>query len=188
MELALRPFSGDRTVLKAGYGRFYDKLPLNADDFTRHQRRRVTRFGASGGVIPDSIAELENRVAAPGVQTPLSDTWNVELDQLLAADLMLRIGYQERHGKRELVVDPLDDALSLSSSGRSYSRAFEATVRRSLTRKGENNVSYVRSKARGNLNDFVSLFGTTRDPIIRPNEFSRQPFDAPNRFLAWGVI
>lgn len=41
-------------------------------------------------------------------------------------------------------------------------------------------LSYVHSQALGNLNDFVSLFGTTRDPIIRPDESSRQPLDAPN--------
>lgn len=188
VELALRPLSGDGTVLKGGYGRFYDKLPLNAKDFTGHQRRRVTTFDETGRVIPESITALENRVASGGLHTPLSDAWNVELDQLLAKNLMLRVGYQERHGKRELVVDQLDDALSLSSRGRSRSRSFEATVQRRLAGKGEINVSYVRSSARGNLNDFVSLFGNLRDPIIRPDEFSRQPFDAPNRFLAWGVV
>ncbi|MBI4263599.1 MAG: TonB-dependent receptor [Acidobacteria bacterium] len=188
LELAVRPFSGAGTVLKAGYGRFYDKLPLNAKDFTAHQRRHVARFEATGRVIPDSIVTLDNRVAAGGLRTPLSDAWNVELDQRLATDLTLRVGYQERHGSRELVVDPLDEALSLSSRGRSRSRSLEVTVQRRLARSGEVNVSYVRSQAFGNLNDFVSLFGTTRDPIIRPDEFSRQPFDAPNRFLAWGVV
>lgn len=188
VELAFRPFSGERTVVKAGYGRLYDKLPLNAKDFTRHQRRRLAADDAPGGAVAASIVELENRIAAPGLRTPLSDAWNVELDRILATDLMLRVTYQERHGKRELVVDAADARLSLSSGGRSYSRTFEVTVRRRLERNGEITVSYVRSKARGSLNDFVSLFGTTRDPIIRPNEFSRQPFDAPNRFLAWGVI
>jgi hypothetical protein len=99
-------------------------------------------------VIAGSIVELGNRVAAPGPQRLLSDAWNVELDQLLATDLMLRVAYQERHDKRELVVDPLQDALSLSSGGRSYSRAFEVTVRRRLDPNGEINVSYVRSKVR----------------------------------------
>lgn len=188
VELAFRPFPADGTVVKAGYGRFYDKLPLNAKDFTRHQRRQVTMFDESRRVIPESIVELENRVVSSGLQTPLSDAWNAELDQLLGADLMLRVGYQERHGKHELVVDLLDEALNLSSHGRSYSRAFELTVQRRLAREGQVNFSYVRSKARGNLNDFVSLFGTMRDPIIRPDEFSRQAFDAPNRFLAWGVV
>jgi hypothetical protein len=37
------------------------------------------------------------------------------------------------------------------------------------------------------VNDYVSLFGDVRDPIILPNEYGRQPFDAPNRFLVWGM-
>jgi hypothetical protein len=45
----------------------------------------------------------------------------------------------------------------------------------------------VRSRAEGDLNDYVSLFGDVRDPIILPNEYGRQPFDAPNRFLVWGM-
>jgi hypothetical protein len=46
----------------------------------------------------------------------------------------------------------------------------------------------VRGSTQGNLNDFVSLFGDLRDPIIRADEYSRQPFDVPNRFLAWGML
>src|SRR5262249_44060318 len=47
---------------------------------------------------------------------------------------------------------------------------------------------YVRSSTKGNLNDFVSLFGDVRDPIIRADEYGRQAFDVPNRVLAWGVL
>ncbi len=184
VEVSLRPSKGDRTVLKGGYGRFYDKLPLNAKDFVSHQRRRVTGFEASGS----TVIELENRVAAWGLRTPLTETWNLELDRLLGSVWMVRVRYQERHGKRELVVDPLDGALTLSSNGRSYSRDFEVTARRRVASHGEINVSYVRSKARGNLNGFVTLFGTMREAVIHPDEFSRQPFDAPDRILAWGVV
>lgn len=187
VDVAIRPSSGDRTVVKAGYGRLYDKLPLNAKDFGRHQRRRVELFDEDGDPIGSPV-ELANRTPAGGLRVPLSDVWNVEVDQLLAPDLVLRVGYQERHGRRELDIEPLADALSLSSDGRSRSRSLEVTVHRRLARHGELNVSYVRAQTRGSLNDFVSLFGNLRDPIIQPNEFSRQPFDVPNRFLAWGVV
>lgn len=188
VELAFKPFSGDRTVVKTGYGRFSDKLPLNAKDFTRHQRRRVTLFDSAAQPIAGSIVDPENRVPSGGLQTPLSDVWNVELDELLTPNLTFRVGYQERQGTRELVVDPTDDALSLSSRGRSRSQSLEVTVRRRLRRSGQLNGSYVRARTEGTLNDFVSLFGTTRDPIIQPDESSLQPFDVPNRLLAWGVL
>jgi len=44
----------------------------------------------------------------------------------------------------------------------------------------------VRSSAVGDLNDFNPYFGNFENPIIRPNERSRLPWDAPNRFLFWG--
>jgi hypothetical protein len=48
------------------------------------------------------------------------------------------------------------------------------------------NASYVRSRAIGDLNDFNSYFGNFQNPIIRPNERSLLPYDAPNRFVFWG--
>jgi hypothetical protein len=44
----------------------------------------------------------------------------------------------------------------------------------------------VRSNARGNLNDFNQFFGNNPVAVIQPDERGRLPFDAPNRFLAWG--
>ena len=49
-------------------------------------------------------------------------------------------------------------------------------------------VSYVRSCATGYLNAFNDYFGNLRNPVIRGNERSLQPFDAPNRLVAWGDI
>jgi hypothetical protein len=47
-------------------------------------------------------------------------------------------------------------------------------------------LSYVRSEARGDLNDFNTYFGNLRHPVIRSNEFGNQQFDVPNRLLFWG--
>ena len=48
--------------------------------------------------------------------------------------------------------------------------------------------SYVRSQARGDLNDFANYLGSFPVPIIRPNQFGNLPVNVPNRFLAWGVV
>jgi len=37
------------------------------------------------------------------------------------------------------------------------------------------------------LNDFNSYYANFENPIIRPNERSFLPFDAPNRFVFWGT-
>ncbi len=49
-------------------------------------------------------------------------------------------------------------------------------------------VSYVRSRARGDLNDFNTYFGDLGSPIIRPNQYANLPFDVPHRIIGWGKI
>jgi hypothetical protein len=180
------PFTGRNTVVKAGVGQFHGRLPLNADGFADRQRRLITDLAGSSY---DARAVLvENRLDADGLRTPVTTTWNVELDHEIARDLLARVSYRRSSGSRQLVIDSIvNDALVLSSNGRSRSRELEATVRRTFASRGEVNISYVRSKAEGDLNDYVSLFGDVRDPIILPNAYGRQPFDAPNRFLVWGM-
>jgi hypothetical protein len=79
-------------------------------------------------------------------------------------------------------------AYVLSGTGTSRYRQFELTA--SMRLAGERHLffSYVRSRARGDLNDFNSYVGTFPVPVIRPNQFANLPADLPNRFLMWGVV
>jgi hypothetical protein len=186
-DASFQPLASDKTIVKGGIGTFYDKLALNAAGFEQLQRRSITEFDAEGNAT--STVVLQNVIAAGGLRTPKTTTWNVELDQEIAKNLAARIAYRRSRGSRQLMVDrAAEDALVLSSNGRSRSREFEATLRRRFAKADEVNFSYVRSRAEGNLNDFVSLYGDTRNPIIFADEYSRQDFDVPNRFLVWGVL
>ena len=188
VDVSIRPFENGRTVVKGGIGRFYDALPLNAADFDRQQARRITEYDALGNATGTSF--FVNRVAAGGLQAPSSTVWNVELDQMLTDRLLARVGYRDTRGSNQLIVDPIqyDGTMLLSSNGSTRSQEFEATLRRQFKKAGHLTASYVHSKTEGDLNDFVSLFGDVREPIIRANEYSRQAFDTPNRFLVWGVV
>jgi hypothetical protein len=86
--------------------------------------------------------------------------------------------------------DPLTNigANLLSGTGQSRYRQFETTAKIRLKADGQLFLSYVRSKARGDLNDFSNFLGSFPAAILRPNQFSNLPTDLPNRFLAWGVI
>ena len=70
-----------------------------------------------------------------------------------------------------MIVDPIqyDGTMLLSSDGSTRSQEFEATLRRQFKKAGHLTASYVHSKTEGDLNDFVSLFGDVREPIIRAN-------------------
>jgi hypothetical protein len=47
-------------------------------------------------------------------------------------------------------------------------------------------LSYVRSDAGGDLNEFNTYFGNQKHPVLRPDEYGMQPYDVPNRLLFWG--
>ncbi len=188
IDAAVRPFEHGNTVIKGGIGRFYDALPLNAVDFESQQSRQIASYDAGGAII--NSARLTNQIAAGGLQMPVSTAWNTEVDQMLTAGWLARVGYRETRGSNQLVVDPLADegVMLLSNRGRSRSREFEFTVRRTFKDAGHVTASYVHSRTWGDLNDFVSIYGDLREPVIYANEYSRQAFDTPNRFLVWGVI
>jgi hypothetical protein len=187
VDASVVPFTGRNTVVKAGIGQFHGKLPLNADGFAERQRRLITDLEGSESAGRSVL--IENRLDAGGLRTPVTTTWNVELDHEIAKDLLARVSYRRSSGSHQLIVDSIGgEALSLSSNGTSRAREIEATIRRRFVSLGEVNFSYVRSRAEGDLNDYVSLFGDVRDAIILSNEYGRQPFDVPNRLLLWGII
>lgn len=188
---AFLPLLDGRTVIRGGVGLFYDKIDLNVATFPQLQERVITRFGLDGqqvlGVPQQQRLVLENGK----FRTPRGVNWNVELDREWLKNLFVRVGYQQREGRREYVLNPLEtqalgNILLLSNGGSSRYREFQVTTRYKFREHDEFSASYVRSSANGDLNDFNSYFGNFENPIIRANERSRLPWDAPNRFLFWG--
>jgi hypothetical protein len=179
------PTRSERTVVRGGGGLFYDKIPLNVGAFDQYQSLLVTTF-ANDGVTPVEGPRFLLNSAPDRFDNPYSIAWNLQLDHQLNQRLLLRLGYEDRSTRRDFVLEPTDDALLLQNNGRSRYREFQA-VGRFRFQEGRNIfLSYVRSEARGNLNDFNTYFGNQKHPVIRPDEYGRQPFDAPHRLLFWG--
>jgi len=182
---ALAPFGGQRTVIRGGVGYFYDRINLNIPTFTLLPARTVTRYASDGS--PIGVTSYEHRLSGP-LENPRSTAWNVEVQQQVRPELLLRAGYSQRITVRDFLLDPRHEGetpvLLLSNSGRSRYREFQVTARYQF-RQHVLNASYVRSSAIGDLNDFNQFYGNTPSAVIRPNERNRLPFDAPNRFLFW---
>jgi hypothetical protein len=178
--------SDRKTLLKAGAGLFYDRVPLNAPAFPNFPDRTVLTFDPAGNLT--SSVPYSN-VIAGGLKNPRSETWNVEVDRQVLENLVFRAAYQQRNTVDDLVVNPEttaeDSLLSLASSGRDFYREFQLTGQYKIHRQTLN-ASYVRSKATGDLNDFNQFFGDDPQAVIQPNSRGPQAFDAPNRFLTWG--
>jgi carboxypeptidase family protein len=189
---AFLPLLDGRTVVRGGIGVFYDDINLNLATFSQLQERVLTRFGADG--LQELSVQRQHLSLRNGrLRTPRSVNWNIEVDREWVKNLFVRVGYQQRQGSREFVLNPIDSQgpetiLGLENSGSSRYREFQVTTRYRINERDELVASYVRSSAIGDLNDFNSYFGNFENPVIRQNERSRLPWDAPNRFLFWGQI
>ena len=192
---ALVPERSGRTVVRGGIGLFYDKISLNVGAFEQYQDFRVTTFNSDGITIADGPRLYRNTVPNGGnFKNPHSLAWNLAVDHELTPRLLLRFGYEERRTKHDFIVEPVnqqlagDGTLLLENTGQSRYRELQAVLRARLQEKRNIYLAYVRSQARGDLNDFNTYFGNLRHPVIRQNEFERQAFDAPNRLLLWGDV
>lgn len=177
-----------KTLLKGGVGRFYDRVPLLAATFPDFPDRTVTLLGENGAASTSTF--YENRFAGP-IRNPRSVSWNLELDREVTRNLLLRFAYEQRHTTDDFVVSPVANrttgAIELSNGGNSSYREFQWTARYKL-RQNVFNVSYVRSRAFGDLNDLNQFFGNLAQPVIQANGRGRLSFDAPNRFLFWATL
>ncbi|MGH9765801.1 MAG: TonB-dependent receptor [Blastocatellia bacterium] len=203
--LAWAPFGNQSTVLRGGYGFFYDRVPLNIYAFERIPEQVVTTYGP-GGVIVDGPRRWTNvidRVAtndtpfvirdnAKGNFAPYSGTWTVEVEHPVTKNLRVRMNYQASNSHGLVTVTPRvfegRDALVLGGSGQSRYRQFEIVSKLSLGEGQDLFFSYVRSRIRGNLNEFNNYLGNFPYPIVRPDQYANLPADLPRRFLAWGTV
>ena len=177
-----------KTLLKGGVGLFYDRVPLMAATFPDLPDRTVTVLAPNGE--PASSVSYQNQIDG-GLRNPRSTSWNLELDRQVLSNLFLRVAYEQRNTSNDLIVSPISRGttgiLELSNKGSDSYREFQVAARFKL-RQSLLNVSYVRSRAFGDLNDLNQFFGNLAQPVIQPDERGRLSFDAPNRFLFWGSI
>jgi hypothetical protein len=173
-----------RTMLHAGAGLFYDRVPLNVPAFPQFPARTVLTMGSRGEVLGSTA--YTNEILG-SIRNPRSDAWNVELDRQLLSKLAVRVAYQQRNTRDSFVVTPDGASLMVSNSGRDSYREFQVTGVYKVLRHTVN-ASYVRSRAFGDLNDFNQFFGNVPLSIVQPNARGRLSFDAPNRYLIWGEI
>jgi hypothetical protein len=203
--VAYSPGLDGRTVIRTGVGFFYSLLPLLAGDFAANPTRVVTPFDTAGlpsgppvtyanayagGLNPLTSSALPSQ---PGA-TPRNLTWNIEVERALRKNVFLRIGYIDSHTTYLFAVNPFTAApgaqsfLALTNTGSSHYRELEGTVHVTFHRNDEVNVSYVRSRTRGDLNNLSDVLIPFAQPVIRPNVYGILPYDVPNRVVTWGIV
>jgi len=203
--LAWTPFGNQRTVLRGGYGFFYDRVPLNIYAFDKFPEQVMTTYGPGGVIVdgPRRFANVIDRVATndtpfvlrddtKGNFAPYSGTWTVEVEHPVTKNLRVRANYQASNSYGLVTVTPglFDgrDALILGGRGQSRYRQLEIVSKLSWSEAQNLFFSYVRSRIRGDLNEFNNYLGNFPFPIVRPDQRANLPADLPHRFLAWGTV
>jgi hypothetical protein len=203
--LAWTPFTNERTVFRAGYGQYYDHIPLDVYTFNRYPERTITEYAPDGSVIGSPVHYLNAIGSAIGPRSffvrgqqvagsfsPRGSTWNVQVEHQFSRLLRIRGVYTDNRSVGLIVVDPqlLGTAprLVLNGDGSSRYRQAEATGKLAWKNGQQLILSYTRSRAEGSLNGFDYFLGNFAIPIIRPDVYSNLPGDLPNRFLVWGRV
>ena len=205
--IAWNPFVHHGTVIRAGVGAFYDRVPLGVYSFDHFPTPRVTYYDGDGNVTGGPIVlqpglgevlsgqSLVIRNLGAGNFSPGSTNGSVQIEQPVTSYLKLRAGYLQSVSSGLVILDSTlrDPAtatgrLLLSGSGTGRYRQAELTARLRVRDRGQLVFSYVRSRTTGDLNDFASYIGSFPLPILRPNQVATSPTDLPNRFLAWGRL
>jgi hypothetical protein len=205
--LAWSPFERWGTVVRMGFGFFYDHVPLNIYSFQQFPKAIETFYDPQGQVTAGpyffgNTLEVVNvripfvfRTAGPGDFSPQSATGSIQVEQPAGRFLRLRASYIHNQSAGLVVmnlVDPdpvtMNGARELIGTGQARYRQFEMTARVRLAENRQMFISYVHSYARGDLNDFNNYLGSFPIPLVRPNYNTTLPGDLPNRLLAWGKI
>lgn len=178
-------FGDPQTVLRTGFGWFYDRVPLSVYSFVRSPIRNG---------VPNVLGEVKDGLALvfgasrPGNFTPQTTTWSTSIEHRFSRLFHVRGGYQENRSRGLVVMQPEAEANVLRGAGQTTYRQLELLTRVRYMEGQELMFSYIRAFNHGNLNDFAQYLGDFPEPILRPDFRAEIPGNIPHRFLAWGEI
>jgi hypothetical protein len=203
--VAYSPGKNQKTVFRAGAGLFYDRVSLLEADFLHNPQRTLSFFDETGQLIGSPTfylnafvgnggGPLSSRVLAAPNSSPRSFVGNIEVDRQLWSTATLRVSWLYSQTRNLFIVNSVtrvfgeDGLLGLFNRGTANYHEFEATLHFQPVRHSDLNVSYIWSRARGDLNTASNIFLPFEQAVIRPNVSGILPSDVPNRMVSWGVF
>ena len=203
--LVYSPGEDRKTIIRAGAGLFYNRVPLLAADFLDNPTRVASFYDQTGSLVQSPLVFQNahvSKVAGGGFvpvgrhldTSPRNFTWNFELDRELRRGIVIRASYLYSQTQDLYVVTPIAgfsggaSLLGLANSGGSHYHELETTLHFRPSERSEFNVSYLRSHGRGDLNTLSDVYVPLEQPVIRPDVTSNFAADIPNRIVSWGAF
>jgi hypothetical protein len=179
--------SSGTSVLRGGFGLFFERTPSMAGAFNRFEGFVDTRY-APDGATPLGPPVTFTHQTDGDLSTPRSRTVDVSFDQTLNTKWSFHVGAIHRKGSHELIVDPVQSGTTgeilLSSTGNSEYSGADVGVHFTAGRKADVTVTYTRSKAEADQNALANYFDTIMHPVTGTNAYATASTDVPNRMLA----
>jgi hypothetical protein len=182
--------SQGNTKLSAGAGIVYDatNLLLVARP-SAGQRTDYFFVDAKGNPVNPPVLILTTFSAnTHALQEPRYLNWSLGLEQKLPRSIYLKAEFLQRNGAHGLVYNTLNGQpggdFILQNTREDRYHSFQVNLRRAFKHGYMVAGSYTRSSSRSNqVLDF-----NVDNPILSPQAAGPYPWDAPNRFLSWGLV
>jgi len=183
---AWSPGWGKGTRFAAGWGIFYDALTLDTIALSQEQTSVTTFYAPSGQVIGPPV-ETQFVLKPSNLRLPRFALTSFSAERKLPWNIFGKVNLISREGSRGLTFEettpsPNLNLYVLDNIQRQRYRAAEFVVRRTFLARYQWFASYTRSEARAN----AVLNYSVENPLLAPQTGGPLPWDAPNRFLAWG--
>ena len=205
---AWTPLGNGGPVIRAGAGLFYDRVPLDVFSFAQYPNQVLTTYDAAGSLTRGPITYLNTlgevvsrnpfvfHQQQVGNFSPRSTTWNFQAEQQFSSWIKMKASYVQNVSAGLIIMDRItptgvstNGTMLLTGDGHARYHQLEISGRLRLrSEKRQLYFSYVKSLARGDLNDFSNYLGSFPMPIVRPNQFANLSGDVPDRFLMWGLV
>ena len=122
------------------------------------------------------------------LQEPRYLNWSLGFEQKLPGSINLKAEFLQRNGVRGLVYNALNGlpggTFVLENTREDRYHSFQVNLRRAFRHRYSVSGSYTRSSSRSNqVLDF-----NVDNPILSPQAAGPYSWDAPNRFLSWGIV
>jgi carboxypeptidase family protein/TonB-dependent receptor-like protein len=176
------------TKLSAGAGIFYDATPLFLIARPHAGSREDFFFPADTGAVIGPIVSTFS-ADTKTLEAPRFVNWSVALERKLPAAIYLKAEFIRKRGIHGLVYELLNTTtlngnFVLQNTRQDHYDAFQIEARRAFRNGHVLFASYMRSHSRSNqVLDF-----NIDNPQFSPQQAGPYPWDAPSRFLSWGLL